>query len=343
MEPITRRCFARIGFLGNPSDGYGGACISISVQNFSATVTLTPSEKLGFVKHPKHDNDEFTSLAHLHHHLHHHGYGGGVRLLQAICKQFYEYTRKHGIDLDHSRNFTLSYDTDVPRQVGLAGSSAIVCAGLSCLMAHYGVAALIPRHVRPSLVLAAEQDLGITAGLQDRVIQVYGGMVYMDFSSVDPVTGAGTYTPLSTSLVPSHLYLVWTDNPSESGKVHSTVKQRWLAGEASVRQGMQQVAACAHEGRAALQAGDGSALAALMDRNFELRRSMFGDDALGATNIRMIEVARSVGAAAKFCGSGGAVVVLCPQGDEQAARLKEAMSKAGFCCEAVQVAAEMQD
>ncbi len=34
---------------------------------------------------------------------------------------------------------------------------------------------------RPNLVLAAEEELGITAGLQDRVVQVYGGVVYMDF------------------------------------------------------------------------------------------------------------------------------------------------------------------
>ena len=30
-------------------------------------------------------------------------------------------------------------------------------------------------------MLRAEEELGITAGLQDRVIQVYGGLVYMDF------------------------------------------------------------------------------------------------------------------------------------------------------------------
>ncbi len=35
---------------------------------------------------------------------------------------------------------------------------------------------------RPMLVLRAEEELGITAGLQDRVIQVYGGVVYMDFA-----------------------------------------------------------------------------------------------------------------------------------------------------------------
>lgn len=36
-------------------------------------------------------------------------------------------------------------------------------------------------HERPNLVLSAEEELGITAGLQDRVVQVYGGVVYMDF------------------------------------------------------------------------------------------------------------------------------------------------------------------
>ena len=32
---------------------------------------------------------------------------------------------------------------------------------------------------RPRVILSAEQELGITAGLQDRVAQVYGGLVYM--------------------------------------------------------------------------------------------------------------------------------------------------------------------
>lgn len=32
---------------------------------------------------------------------------------------------------------------------------------------------------RPRVILSAEEELGITAGLQDRVAQVYGGLVYM--------------------------------------------------------------------------------------------------------------------------------------------------------------------
>jgi galactokinase/mevalonate kinase-like predicted kinase len=33
--------------------------------------------------------------------------------------------------------------------------------------------------LRPNLILDAEKELGIVAGLQDRVAQVYGGLVYM--------------------------------------------------------------------------------------------------------------------------------------------------------------------
>jgi glucuronokinase len=49
---------------------------------------------------------------------------------------------------------------------------------------------------------------------------------------------------------------------------------------------------------------------------------MFDDAALGATNLAMIATARSVGAAAKFTGSGGAIVALCPEGAQQEARLQ---------------------
>lgn len=64
---------------------------------------------------------------------------------------------------------------------------------------------------------------------------------------------------------------------------------------------------------------------------------MFGDEALGALNIEMVEVARRIGAASKFTGSGGAVVVFCPEGPSQAKLLEDACSKAGFIFQPVQV------
>lgn len=47
--------------------------------------------------------------------------------------------------------------------------------------------------------------------------------------------------------------------------------------------------------REALKAGNHAKLAELMNKNFDLRRSMFADAALGPTNLSMIHLARSVG------------------------------------------------
>ena len=38
---VVKRAFARIGLLGNPSDGYNGKTISVSVANFWAEVSLS--------------------------------------------------------------------------------------------------------------------------------------------------------------------------------------------------------------------------------------------------------------------------------------------------------------
>ncbi|KAL4189801.1 hypothetical protein AMTRI_Chr08g208980 [Amborella trichopoda] len=215
-------------------------------------------------------------------------------------------------------------------KAGLSGSSAIVCATLNCLLDFYKVRHLIKVEIRPNLILNAEEELGIVAGLQDRVAQVYGGLVYMDFSKehMDKL-GHGLYTPMDPSILPP-LYLIYAENPSDSGKVHSTVRKRWLDGDSLIISSMEEVENIAWQGREALLEKDNDKLAEVVNRNFDLRRLMFGDEALGSLKISMIEVARSVGAAAKFTGSGGAVIALCPKGPSQAEDLKVACQKAGF-------------
>lgn len=99
-----------------------------------------------------------------------------------------------------------------------------------------------------------------------------------------------------------------------------------------------QVAGLAQQGVAALQQQDTATLGSLMNRNFALRRQLFGDAALGATNIRMVELPQSIGCAAKFTGSGGAAVVLCPQGQGQADQLRHMCSQEGFVLVEVEVA-----
>ncbi|CAA0833781.1 Glucuronokinase 1 [Striga hermonthica] len=148
--------------------------------------------------------------------------------------------------------------------------------------------------------------------------------------------GHGEYIPMDVDLLPP-LYLIYAENPSDSGKVHSTVRQRWLNGDKFIISSMEEVASIALEGRTALLQKDYTKFAGLMNRNFDLRRQMFGDDALGALNIEMVEIARRVGAASKFTGSGGAVVVFCPQGPPQAKQLEGACKEAGFMFVPVEV------
>jgi glucuronokinase len=87
----------------------------------------------------------------------------------------------------------------------------------------------ITREVLPSLVLSVERDeLGIAAGLQDRVAQVYEGMVYMDFSQevMCQINGfwCGKYEPLSLALVPP-LYVAYSSDAGEpTERFHNKLK-----------------------------------------------------------------------------------------------------------------------
>lgn len=51
-------------------------------------------------------------------------------------------------------------------------------------------------------------------------------------------------------------------------------------------------------------------LAECMASNFATRRAIYGDDVVGSLNIKVVELATSFGLAAKFTGSGGAIVCL---------------------------------
>jgi glucuronokinase len=72
-----------------------------------------------------------------------------------------------------------------------------------------------------------------------------------------------------------------------------------------VVQAMQEFAGFAQEVRNLLLAGRGIEIGPWLNRNFDLRRRLYR---LSEDNIEMVERARSVGASAKFAGSGGAIV-----------------------------------
>ena len=315
---IEKQGHARVALLGNPSDGFHGKTIALLVRNFAAEVQLWESPELAIEPHPEHDPRCFESLEELRSIASVQGYYGGLRLLLATCKKFADVCRARGIVLP-PRQFTIRYHTTIPRQVGLGGSSSIISAAFHALMDFYGVpAAALPLAERPGLILSVEtEELGIQAGLQDRVIAVYGGLVYMDFAEeLLAKQGHGDYVRLDPSLVPP-LFIAWGTPGGESGKAHSPIRTLWERGDERVRAAMQRFAGFAEEGWQALVDGDVARFGALMNANFDLRRELYGDAVLGEQTLRLIEIGRRHGCAVKLPGSGGAVVGLAPESEAE--------------------------
>jgi glucuronokinase len=302
---IRKKAFARAGLVGNPSDGYFGKTISFIIRDYEAEIVLFESPELT-IEPSERDHSIFPSIGQLARDVSQFGYYGGIRLLKATVKRFHDYCVKHEIKL-HERNFTLRYKSNIPPQVGMAGSSAIICACLRSLMEFYGVEEQIPKHAQPNLVLSVENDeLGIPAGLQDRVIQVYEGVVFMDFNrGLLEKLGYGIYEELDPALLPP-LYVAYTTRQSEGTEVfHNDIRSRWNRGEREVVSAMYQWAGLAEKVKALLLAGRGREIGSLLNENFDLRRRLYK---ISPGNIEMVETAREVGASAKFTGSGGAIV-----------------------------------
>jgi glucuronokinase len=306
MDIIRERAYARAGLLGNPSDGYNGKTISIIVRNFWAEVVMYEWESVEIVQ-SKNDRARFRSIHDLTQDVRLHGYYGGIRLIKATIKRFVDYCRERNIKLN-DRNFSVRYDTNIPRQVGLAGSSSIIVATLRCLMKFYGIE--IPIEQQPSLALSVEtEELGISAGLQDRVIQCYEGVVYMDFDKLAEREVEGitfyAYERLDPSLLPP-IYIAYHNELSEPTETfHNDIRGRYDSGELSVVNAMKRFGRLTVQGREALLSRDWERLSALIDENFDTRRRIYN---LPAWQINMIETARHCGASAKFAGSGGAVI-----------------------------------
>jgi glucuronokinase len=300
---IYAKSYPRVGLIGNPSDGFFGKTISFTFSNFNARVVLQESAELELLPSPQ-DHSRFKSIEHLSRDVRLHGYYGGIRLLKAAAKRFHDYCHEQGIQL-HKDNFSISYQSNIPHGVGLSGSSAIITAAMKALMEFYGVK--IEKPLLANLVLSAEQqELGITAGLQDRVIQAYEGLMYMDFSrELMEKQGYGRYERLDHRLLPS-LYMAYREElAGESGKIHSNVRQRFQQGDPEVLAAVEFWKTITDQFRSAMESGDIGKMGELLNANFDMRRKLYNID---AGSIEMVETARRLGASAKFTGSGGAIV-----------------------------------
>ena len=272
---IAATAHARVGLLGNPSDLYGGFGLGFAVRELAASVELAESESISIP----------------------------AGILVAGWQVFTPLLADRGID-PVSKPFALASTSEIPFQAGLAGSSAMLVAAIRAWSQWFHLD--LARSRIAELAWKAENELlAIRAGPLDRLVQAHEGLVAMDFTRpFEP----GAIERLDPDLLPP-LLLAWHGRGSaSSGDVHAPVFERWQGGDIAVTTAMNALAENARAGRMALLAGDRSGFLGSIDRNFDLRRSIFPID---AADRAMVECARSLGAAAKFPGSGGAVLIGC--------------------------------
>ena len=165
QELVECTAYPRAGLIGNPSDGYNGRTIAFTFRNFAAHVKLIETPKLRILP-DRLDGSDFDSMQDLCDNVKSYGYYGGVRLLKASLKKFYEHCLAEDLKIA-DRNFTIKYASTIPHRVGLAGSSAIITACFKALMRFYDVS--IPPPILANKIREVEtQELRLPAGLQDR-------------------------------------------------------------------------------------------------------------------------------------------------------------------------------
>jgi glucuronokinase len=304
----------RVGLLGNPSDLYQGRVLGFTFDDFAARVAIEPAthvELVGPQGHAIPAGDlgrlEPSELE------------GGCQLLAAALRRLALHAP--GEVLPRSRPFRLTSDSDIPRQVGFSGSSALVIATLRALATWFGVS-LDPFQLSELALAAETEELGSVAGPQDRVLQAYEGLLYMDFH--EP-RSARRYVRLDPGSLPE-LFLAWDQAPGlDSGAIHAGVRERWLAGDPDTRAAIAVFPRLADEGLETLRTGDRAALADLVDAAFEARAALF---TISTGDRERVDLARELGAGATLCGSGGAIVGV-PRDPARLAALSERFVRAG--------------
>jgi galactokinase/mevalonate kinase-like predicted kinase len=281
--------FARVALAGNPSDGYGGRTLAVVIRDFAAHASAQPAEA-----------DEIEVPGE-----------GGEPLMRATLER----VRGHvGTDAP----VALSCQTNVPRELGLGGSSAIVIACTRALCDLHEIQLGTDELARLALAVESE-DLGIAAGLQDRMVQARETLVAMDFG------GHPVYEELDPELLPP-LFVAWhPDAAAPSGVAHGRLRERHEQGDPEVTATLERLAGHAASAREALLRGDHEAFAVCVNASFDERLRIMRVDDLTAA---MVTAGREAGASANSAGSGGAIVGTLPD-DESWPRLRAALERLG--------------
>jgi galactokinase/mevalonate kinase-like predicted kinase len=302
----------RAGIIGNPTDMYGGAVLSCSM-GMRARVSITPAAEL--ILETGEEECRIASRADLH--------PKGDRF--DIARAVLDYLRLPPLAC------RVRYDSEIPLQSGMAGSTALVVALLNALRVWQGEKSS-RYHLAEQARYVELNNLKVVCGYQDAYMCTFGGLNYMDFRGKQFYRRAeaelfATVEPLAPHVSELPFVLGFTGVQHASSAVHRPLRERWLDGEAVVVEGYKRITEIARTGKKALLLRDWEQLGQLMNENHAVQRDLGGS---GESNERLISAALKAGAlGAKLAGAGdgGTIIALWPWAEMTP--LQEALYEAG--------------
>lgn len=266
-------------------------------------------------------------------------YDGDADLLKGAVNRLHafsdEFRSKHA-----AQGVRIATWTDVPFQSGLGGSSLFVLLTLAGLREFYDLdRRILNDYVIAELTQRVEaEELGITCGFADRYVPLFGGIAYIDYRGKLEQRAIGeepyaTYERLDGMVEDLPLVMASTGLERDSGDIHGTMRPRYLdehrrwQRDSGKPPPMVRLMTAAWEtawrGKAAILAGDLTAVGRLMNDNHRLVNEMmvycgFSDGAGWANNL-LIETALkngALGAKLTGAGGGGSVFALTRPGEE---------------------------
>lgn len=315
MDTVHCSAPGRCGIIGNPTDMYGGSVISCTIP-FRARVTIEPWDCL-----------EVVTAGQTRRFVH--------RDDLELQDDLFDVARAVlGYLHDDRLACRITYTSDVPISSGVSSSTALLVALVFGLMrfqgnhAHLYTVAEVARYIELN-------HFRVVCGYQDAYMCAFGGLNYMDFRNKQFYRQAAEelYATVE-SLLPFvrelPFVLAHTGVQHSSDAVHKPLRERWLEGDPAVRQGYEEIARLAQEGKKALLNRNWPRLGELMNRNHAIQRDLGGS---GDSNERLIRAALDAGAfGAKLAGAGGGgtIIALHPEPEVLMAALTDAGSERVF-------------
>ncbi len=297
MGEIVASAPGRCGIVGNPSDMYGGNVLSCTVQERAECKLSTKNSNCIQLRNGD-DFQEITSSDQFAFH------SDKLDIARAALTFF---------QIDPSKQkFSIELSTSIPMRAGLAGSTAMLAAIVGALDLYLDLN-MTPYALAETTRKVEAGIMKVVCGFQDQHMAIFGGLNFMNFAGKESLEQSqdepfATVEPLGALIPHPPIILAHTGIQHHSGTVHSSPRQRWLAGEAIIREYYARIGMMAIPAKRALLQNEFEMVGQLMNENHAMVAELGGS---GPANETLIYAALEAGAwGAKLAGAGGGGTVI---------------------------------